>query len=90
MRLIIHADEDAQHIGLHLERVLLPTFLQFTHRVAGYAAIREIEIEPRKRRSVFRRDDENVAVTEDMIRICAATTIPVGDRVPLKKDARAC
>ena len=34
MRLVIHADEDGQHVRLQLQRVFFPALLEFTHSVA--------------------------------------------------------
>ena len=86
---VVHADEDAQHVGLQIERVLLPALLQIEHRVAADAAIDEVELRVRKRRAVPGGDDEDIAVPQDVVRVRTAPAIAVGDRVALEQDARA-
>ena len=85
LALVVHADEDAQHVGLQIERVLLPALFQIEHGVAADAAIDEVELRLGKRRTVFGGDDEHVAVAEDVVRVGVAPAIPVRDRIALEQ-----
>ena len=86
---VVDADEDAEHVGLQFERVLLPALLQVEHRIAADATIDEVELQLGKRRPVLGRDDEHVPVPEDMVRVGAAPAIAVRDRIALEQDSGA-
>ncbi len=85
--LVVHADEDAQHVGLQVERVLLPTLLQVEHGVAADAAIEEVELQLGERRPVLGGDDEDITVPQDVVRVGTAPAVAVRDRVALEQDA---
>ena len=89
MTFVIHANENAQHIRLQIQCVLLPALLQIEHCVAAHAAIEELQLCLWEGRAELRGDDERIAMAEDMIRVCGATAIAIGNRVALEQDARA-
>ncbi len=87
MAVVVHADQHAQHVRLQLERVLLPAFLQIEHGVAADPAVDEVKVPLGKGCTKLGREEEHIAVAEDMIRVGAASAGAVGNGVPLEENA---
>ena len=83
----VHADEDAQHVGLQIEGVLLPALLQVEYGAAADAAVDEVELEFGEGRAVLGGEKKYIAVPEDVVRVGPAAPCHVGDRVALEQDA---
>ena len=86
---VVNADENAEDSGFQVEGVMLPASFQIGDFVAADSAVEEGEFTIGIESTVFRCDDELVAVTEGVVGVFITPAVAVGDGVALKQDAGA-
>ena len=63
--------------------------MQITHGVSADAAVEEIQFCLGECGAVARGGDEHVAVSENVIWVCASSAVSIGDGIALEQDAAA-
>ena len=81
---IIDADKDTENVRFQVDRVALPASGEVHDFIAADPAIDENELGVAGIATIFRGDNENITVTQNVILVGVTTTIAIGYGISLE------